>query len=55
MKNPELAIRKLEVMEGKLTTMSVMLTRPSSTEEYQAIILQCEELVDDLKTMIERN
>lgn len=55
MKNSELAIRKLELIEGKLTTMSVMLTRPSTTEEYQAILSQCGELVDDLKTMIERN
>jgi hypothetical protein len=32
MRNPELAMQKLEKLNGKLTTMKVMITRPTTTQ-----------------------
>ena len=55
MKNSELAMHKLELLEGKLTTLSVMLTRPVTTDQYREVISQCTDIVEDLKTMVERN
>ena len=40
MRNPEIAMNKLEKLEGKLKTMYVMLTRPNTTaDQYKQIIL----------------
>jgi|TARA_R110000822_G_scaffold86112_1_gene200941 hypothetical protein len=55
MRNPEIAMNKLEKLEGKLKTMDVMLTRPgTSAENYKHYINECEEIIADLKTMIQR-
>jgi hypothetical protein len=55
MRNPEIAMQKLEKLEGKLKTMYVMLTRPNTTaDQYKQIIAESEEVIADLKTMIQR-
>jgi hypothetical protein len=55
MRNPEIAMNKLEKLEGKLKTMYVMLTRPGVTaDQYKQILAESEEIIADLKTMIQR-
>ena len=55
MRNPEIAMNKLEKLEGKLKTMDVMLTRPgASVENYKHYINECEDIIGDLKTMVQR-
>ena len=55
MRNPEIAMNKLEKLEGKLKTMYVMLTRPGTTsDQYKQMIAESEEVIADLKTMIQR-
>ena len=55
MRNPEIAMNKLEKLEGKLKTMYVMLTRPGTTvDQYKQILGESEEIIADIKTMIQR-
>ena len=55
MRNPDLAMQKLEKINGKLTTMKVMITRPTTTtDQYQQLIASAEEVVEDLKMMVQR-
>ena len=55
MRNPEIAMNKLEKLEGKLKTMYVMLTRPgATTDQYKQILAESEEIIADLKTIIQR-
>ena len=46
MRNPEIAMNKLEKLEGKLKTMYVMLTRPGTTaDQYKQILTESEGFV----------
>ena len=55
MRNPDLAMSKLEKLEGKLTSMNVLITRPSTTkEQYQNIIKETHDIISDLKMMVQR-
>ena len=55
MRNPEIAMNKLEKLEGKLKTMYVMLTRPNtSADDYKKLITESEEIIADIKTMVQR-
>ena len=55
MRNPDLAMQKLEKLNGKLTTMKVMITRPTTTtDKYQHLIVEAEEVIEDLKMMVQR-
>ena len=55
MRNPEIAMQKLEKLEGKLKTMYVMLTRPgTTTDQYKQMLVESEEIIADIKTMIQR-
>jgi hypothetical protein len=55
MRNPEIAMLKLEKLEGKFKTMHVMLGRPGVTsDQYKQMIAESEEIIADLKTMIQR-
>jgi len=55
MRNPDLAVQKLEKLEGKLTSMNVLITRPSTTkEQYQQIIAEAHDIISDLKMMVQR-
>jgi hypothetical protein len=56
MRNPDLAVQKLEKLEGKLTSMGVLITRPSTTrEQYQQLIAEAHDIIGDLKMMVQRN
>jgi hypothetical protein len=56
MRNPDLAVQKLEKLEGKLTSMNVLITRPSTTkEQYQQLIAEAHDIIGDLKIMVQRN
>lgn len=52
--NKDLAMTKLEKLNGKLKTMYVMLDRPISKDEYKQVIESAENIIEDLKTMIQR-
>ena len=52
--NKDLAMTKLEKLDGKLKTMYVMLDRPISKDEYKQVIESAENIIEDLKTMIQR-
>ena len=55
MRNPDLAMQKLEKLEGKLTSMDVLITRPTTTkEQYQNIIREAHDIISDLKMMVQR-
>jgi hypothetical protein len=55
MRNPDLAVQKLEKLEGKLTSMNVLITRPSTTkEQYQQLIAEAHDIISDLKMMVQR-
>jgi hypothetical protein len=55
MRNPDLAVQKLEKLNGKLTTMKVMITRPTTTtNQYHQLIAEAEEIIEDLKVMVQR-
>ena len=45
---------KIEKIEGKLKTMSVLLTRQSTAQQFQEQIASAEELLQDVKDMIQR-
>jgi hypothetical protein len=55
MRTPEVAILKIEKIEGKLKTMSVLLTRQSTAQQFQEQIASAEDLLQDVKDMIQRN
>jgi hypothetical protein len=55
MRTPEVAILKIEKIEGKLKTMSVLLTRQSTAQQFQEQITSAEELLQDVKDMVQRN
>ena len=53
--NKDLAMIKLEKLEGKLKTMYVMIDRPVGTDVYKQLIESAEVIINDLKTMIQRD
>ncbi len=55
MRNKDLAMIKLEKLEGKLKTMYVMIDRPVGTDVYKQLIESAEVIINDLKTMIQRD
>lgn len=54
MRTPEVAIAKIEKIEGKLKNMSVLLTRQSTAQQFQEQIVSAEEALQDVKDMIQR-
>ena len=55
MKNRDLAIKRLERIEGKLKALEVLATRPTTTvKDIHEISQFCCNEIEDLKTMIER-
>jgi hypothetical protein len=54
MRNIDLAIIKLEKLEGKLQNLYVMQDRPISKEDYNKILEDAKNIISDLKTMIQR-
>jgi hypothetical protein len=48
-------MQKLEKLNGKLTTMKVMITRPTTTTaQYHQLIAEAEEVIEDIKMMVQR-
>jgi hypothetical protein len=55
MRNSNLAMQKLEKLEGKLTSMGVLITRSTTTkEQYQQLISESHNIIEDLKMMVQR-
>ena len=54
MRNKDLAMIKLEKLEGKLKTMYVMIDRPVGTDVYKQLIESAGSIIEDLKTMVQR-
>ena len=52
--NKDLAMTKLEKLDGKLITMYVILDRPISKDEYKQVIESAGSIIEDLKTMVQR-
>jgi len=54
MRNRDLAMTKLEKLEGKLQSLYVMQDRPISKEDYNKIFEDMKNIINDLKTMVQR-
>jgi hypothetical protein len=54
MRTPEVAILKIEKIEGKLKAMGVLLSRQSTAEQFKEQIKSTEEILQDIKDMIQR-
>lgn len=54
MRTPEVAISKIEKIEGKLKAMGVLLSRQSTAEQFKEQIKSTEEILQDIKDMIQR-
>lgn len=56
MKNQELIDRRFMQLEAKLKTMNLLLSRPGSTsKQFKDEIKDAEEVIEDLKAIIERD
>tara|TARA_B100000768_G_scaffold84381_1_gene79765 strand:+ start:5407 stop:5598 length:192 start_codon:yes stop_codon:yes gene_type:complete len=56
MKNQELIDRRFMQLEAKLKTMNLLLSRPGSTsKQFKDEINSAEEVIEDLKSIIERD
>ena len=53
MKNPQIALAKVEQLEGKLKQMRVGATR-GSLQDFYAMLDNVQETLDDLKSLINR-
>jgi len=55
MRNRDLVFMKIERLEGIMKTLKVMTTRPNTTvEDFHSTVNDAEGLLEDLKSMIER-
>jgi len=54
MKNQELIDKRFLQIEGKLKTLKLLISRQTSTNEFRKEIEATEEIVNDLKSIIER-
>ena len=54
MRNQELIDKRFEQIEGKIKTLKFLLSRQSSVNDFKNELNQMEELVDNLKSLIER-
>lgn len=56
MRNQELVDKRFMQIEAKLKTLKFILSRPSaSASEFNKVITETEEIVSDLKALIERD
>jgi len=55
MRNKDLAMIKLEKLEGKLKTLYVMQDRPINKEDYNKLFEDSANIIADLKTMLQRD
>ena len=54
MKNQELIDKRFSQIEGKLKTLKLLISHQTSTNEFRKEIEATEEIVNDLKSIIER-
>ena len=54
MRNKELALRRIQTLDGKLKTLDLHIHRGGSNEQIMNAQKDIQELVDDIKTIIER-
>lgn len=55
MRNQELVDKRFDQIEGKIKTLKFLLSRQSSVQDFKNELNQMEELVDNLKSLIERD
>ena len=54
MKNKELILRRFQTLEGKLKTLDLHIHRGGSNQQVMNTQKDIQELVDDVKSIIER-
>ena len=54
MKNPELVERRFNQIDGKIKTLKFLLSRQSSVEDFKEELKNMEDILEDLKSLIER-
>lgn len=55
MRNQQLVDKRFDQIEGKIKTLKFLLSRQSSVQDFKNELNQMEELVDNLKSLIERD
>jgi len=55
MRNQELVDKRFDQIEGKIKTLKYLLSRQSSVQDFKNELNQMEELVDNLKSLVERD
>ena len=55
MRNPQLIDKRFEQMESKIKILKFLLSRQSSVKEFKDELKNMEDLLADLKSLIERN
>lgn len=55
MRNPQLIDKRFEQMESKIKILKFLLSRQSSVKEFQDELKNMEDVLADLKSLIERN
>ena len=54
MKAPEYVINKIEKIEGKLKTLNILTTRQATKQDFQTVIKETEEILQDVKDAVNR-
>ena len=55
MRNQQLIDKRFDQIEGKIKTLKFLLSRQSSVQDFKNELNQMEELVDNLKSLVERD
>jgi hypothetical protein len=55
MRNPQLIDKRFDQMESKIKVLKFLLSRESSVDEFKGELNNMEEILADLKSLIERN
>lgn len=55
MRNQQLIDKRFDQIEGKIKTLNFLLSRQSSVQDFKNELNQMEELVDNLKSLVERD
>jgi len=54
MRNGQLVDKRFSQIEGKIKTLKFLLSRQSPVREFQTELDNLEEIIDDLKSLVER-
>lgn len=55
MKNQVLIDKRFDQIDGKIKTLKFLLSRQSSASQFEMEINNLEEIMEDLKSLVERN